>query len=386
MQLTPSEQILEHLIGFPTVSRDSNLELIAWVRNYLDDLGIASKLVHNEENTKANLYATIGPAEVPGVMLSGHTDVVPVDGQPWTKDPFAMSLDAGRLYGRGTTDMKGFIACVLAALPDALNRNLERPIHLAFSYDEEIGCVGVQRLLDTLEGATVQPAFCIVGEPTSMEVAIAHKGKTAALVTCNGVESHSALVDHGVNAIYLATEMIQSMRGIQESVKLQSEHDHHYSVPYTTIHVGTIEGGTALNIVPRSCSFRFEIRNLGGDDPEPILRQIRAQAAEIAGAWHDRFPGVSIDVEVYNQYPALETSAEESVVKLVQRLMDTDDFVKLPFGTEAGLFQSRLGVPGVVCGPGSMDQGHKPDEFISRTELARCDGFLKRLIDSISSG
>ena len=385
MPYTRTEQILETLIGFNTVSRESNLELIRFIESYLKDLGIASTLIQNEEGTKANLHAVFGPLDRPGLMLSGHTDVVPIDGQNWTRDPFIMSEEDAKLYGRGTTDMKGFIAAVLAMLPRAVSATLSQPLHLAFSYDEEIGCVGVKRMIDMLETAPLQPQFCIVGEPTEMQVGIAHKGKTGVLCTCHGVESHSALTDKGLNAIYLAAEMIQGIRGLQETVKLDSEHDHHYSVPYTTLHVGTIEGGTALNIVPKQCQFRFEIRNIKTDNPQHIIEQIERLASEISADYQGDFPEARIDVEVFNAYPALDTSPEEPVVKLAQGLMDTDEFIKLAFGTEGGLFQSRLGIPTVVCGPGSMDQGHKPDEFIARSELARCDKFLDKLLTHIST-
>ena len=270
---------------------------------------------------------------------------------------------------------------MLAMLPETVKRDLKRPIYLAFSYDEEIGCVGVRRMIEILDTAPMQPAFCIIGEPTLMQVAIAHKGKTAALCTCRGVEAHSALATNGLNAIYLATELIQSIRGVQETIKLNSEHDHHYSVPYTTLHVGTIEGGTALNIIPKECQFRFEIRNTGSDDPDEIMEQIRVGAADIAAQYQEDFPEAGIEIEVYNAYPGLDTSPEEDVVKLTQQLMDTDEFIKLAFGTEGGLFQERLGIPTVVCGPGSMDQGHKPDEFVARSELVRCDQFLGKLLD-----
>lgn len=384
MELSETEKILERLIAFATVSRDSNLQLIQYIESLLGDIGIASTLTYNDEKTKANLYAKIGPEGVPGVMLSGHTDVVPVDGQNWSVAPFNMTMRQDKLYGRGTTDMKGFIASVLAMLPVAATRTLSRPLELAFSYDEEIGCVGVKRMIDLLESAPTPPAFCIVGEPTSMQVAIAHKGKTAVMCTCTGVEAHSALADKGLNAIYLATEMIQRIRGIQQTVKLSSEHDHCYSVPYTTLHVGTIEGGTALNIIPKHCQFKFEIRNIDADEPVEILRQLHEAAEEIMTDYRQQFPQADIAIEVYNQYPALDTSPEEEVVKLVQGLMQTDDFIKLAFGTEGGLFQSRLGVATVVCGPGSMEQGHKPDEFIARSELKQCDGFLEKLLDHIS--
>lgn len=384
MSLSPTEQILEKLISFTTVSRDSNLELIHYVQDYLDSLGIESQLIFDDKKNKANLHARFGPDDVPGVMLSGHTDVVPIDGQDWNFNPFSMVEQNDRLYGRGATDMKGFIASVLALLPAARNRRLSRPIHLALSYDEEIGCVGVRRMIDMLATAPEQPAFCIIGEPTEMQVAIAHKGKTAAECVCRGVEAHSALVDRGLNAIYLATEMIQAIRGVQETLKLECEHDHHYSVPYTSLHVGTIVGGTALNIVPRECSFRFEIRNLHKDDPDAIVAKVQKIASDICADYRQDFPDMDINVGVINQYPALDTSPEEEPVKLLQRLLGTDDFTKLAFGTEGGLFQRKLGIPTVVCGPGSMDQGHKPDEFVTREQLQRCDQFLAALLDHIS--
>lgn len=384
MRYTPTEQILQTLIGFATVSRDSNLDLIGFIENYLNELGIQSKLLMNAAGSKANLYATFGPKDKPGIMLSGHTDVVPIDAQNWSVEPFSMSLADERLYGRGSADMKGFIASVLAMLPAAVNANLRQPIHLAFSYDEEIGCVGVNSLLDLLETAPLRPQFCIVGEPTEMQVAIAHKGKTGILCRCHGVESHSALTDKGLNAIYLAAEMIQAIRDLQQTLVQNSKHDHHYNVPYTTLHVGTIEGGTALNIVPQQCSFKFEIRNIKSDNPQQIIARLEQLATQIVADYRHNFPQAEIKLEVFNAYPALDTSPNAPLVKLLQGLMDTDQFIKLAFGTEGGLFQSRLDIATVVCGPGSMQQGHKPDEFIARSELRRCDQFLGKLLQHLS--
>ncbi len=382
--LTRTRQILENLIAFPTISRNSNREMIRYIQSYLADMGIDSQLAYNDEQTKANLHTVIGPKEVPGILLSGHTDVVPVEGQAWTVDPFNAIVKGGRLYGRGSTDMKGFIACVLAMLPDALNRNLRKSLHLCFSYDEEVGCIGVRRMIDILKSMPNKPAFCIVGEPTEMRVAIAHKGKLGAVCHCRGVEAHSALANSGLNAIYLASEMISAIQQRQEKIRRESRHDHHYSVPYTTFHVGTIQGGTALNIIPKECRFEFEIRNLQSDCPEALMGDLRMCASEILGRYRDNFPEADITIEVFNQYPALATSPEERVVRFVQSLVETDRTVKLDFGTEGGLFQNQLGVPTVVCGPGSMDQGHKADEYIALSELQRCDHFLKNLIARIS--
>ena len=386
--MTPSEKILQKLIGFPTVSRDSNMALILYIQQYLEDHGISSKLTCNDDSTKANLYAVFGPTRTSGsaddiydggVMLSGHTDVVPVDGQKWTVDPFQLSMADDKLYGRGTTDMKGFIASVLAMIPKAVKSKLSQPIHLAFSYDEEIGCVGVRRMIDMLESASQRPGFCIVGEPTSLQVAVAHKGKTAAICRCHGVEAHSALANEGLNAIYLATEMITELRIMQQGLIDQGCHDSEFNVPYSTIHVGTINGGTALNIIPNLCEFKFEIRNLKTDDPKEIMGKIESAAQKIAQKYQQTFSRADIQIEIFNQYPALNTPEEDEVVGYVQRLVSEETTIKLDFGTEGGLFQSRLGIPTVVCGPGSMEQGHKPDEFIKQPELARCDLFLDRL-------
>ncbi len=314
-------------------------------------------------------------------MLSGHTDVVPIDGQEWNTDPFTMRSEDGRLYGRGAADMKGFIAAVLAIVPEATRRPLARPVHIALSYDEEIGCIGVRRMIDVLQDAPVKPAFCIIGEPTEMQVAIAHKGKTGAICTCHGAESHSALVLNGLNAIYRATEMIGAIRTIQAELEATGARDNDYGVPYTTLHVGTIEGGTALNIVPKFCTFKFEIRNIAADDPAVFMDRIHAAATEIAGRHKNRFPEAGI--EIFNAYPALDTSPEDEIAAFVKSLIGANGHTKVAFGTEGGLFQEKLGLPTVVCGPGSMDQGHKPDEFVALSEMEKCDRFLAALLDRL---
>jgi acetylornithine deacetylase len=381
--VTRTEEILEKLVGFATVSSYSNLELIEYIQEYLARLGITSKLTFNDEKSKANLYAVLGPGRSGGVMLSGHTDVVPTEGQHWTVDPFVMSDSNGRLYGRGTTDMKGFVASVLAMTDKAANARLRHPLHLAFSYDEEIGCVGVKKMITMLESASDRPAFCIVGEPTSLEVAIAHKGKTGLVCRCHGVEAHSALATNGLNAIYLAAEMISAIREIQDRIISNSSHDTAFGVPYSTLHVGTINGGTALNIIPNLCEFKFELRNLKVDTPADIIDLVRQSAKNIVDKYAADFPDAAIDIEIFNEYPALDTAPEEDVVQYVQGLVDGNDPVKIDFGTEGGLFQNRLQVPTVVCGPGSMEQGHKPDEFIEKSELVRCDLFLSRLLERL---
>ena len=338
-------EFLEKLISFNTVSRESNLALIEFVREYLASHGVECSLTHNDEKTKANLHAVIGPADVPGVMLSGHTDVVPVDGQDWSSDPFTLRTHEGRLYGRGTADMKGFIASVLAFVPKAAAAKLARPIHLAFSYDEEIGCIGVRRMIDVLADAPVKPAFCIIGEPTEMGVAIAHKGKTGATCTCTGVEAHSALAPTGLNAIYLAGEMIGAIRSLQLEIEAVGNRDPAYAVPYTTLHVGTISGGTALNIVPNQCSFKFEIRNLPEDDPSELMQRLVEKAVKIIEPHKERFPDAHLAIEIFNEYPGLNTEPEDEIVTFVKSLTGANDHYKVAFGTEGGLVSAETGHP-----------------------------------------
>jgi acetylornithine deacetylase len=372
--------ILERLIAFPTVSRDPNRELIDFVRAYLAERGVESELILAEEGRKANLFATIGPKDIPGVMLSGHTDVVPVDGQAWSRDPFRLHIGNGRAYGRGTADMKGFVAACLRLADAAAKTDLRTPLHLAFSHDEEIGCVGVRSLIERLAGAAVRPRFCVVGEPTGMRIATGHKGKLAARATCCGVEGHSALAPRALNAIHIACDFVGHLRERQTDLAASGAQDDGYDVPYTTVHVGRIEGGTALNIVPNRCSVDFEIRNVAEDDPEAILDDIRAHAQTLTDREHNRFPEARVEIEVLNAYPGLSTSESAEIVSFVRGLVEDASTLKVAFGTEGGLFSNQLDVPTVVCGPGSMDQGHRPDEFVALDQLAACDRMMDRLL------
>jgi acetylornithine deacetylase len=378
--------ILERLIAFPTVSREPNLALIDYARALLADAGIDSTLVRDETGRKANLYATVGPTDRPGVLLSGHTDVVPVDGQDWTVAPFALTARAGRLYGRGAADMKGFVACALNAARLAAGRALATPLHLALSHDEEVGCVGVRRLIDVMEQAPLRPACCIVGEPTSMAVARGHKGKTAVRAICVGREAHSALAPLALNAVHLACDLVGEIRRMQAEIAAGGATDDDYDVAYTTLHVGRIAGGVALNIVPNLCEVEFEIRNLAADDPQAILAELRAAAERIAGEARGRAPEAEIRIEVTNTYPGLDTPADAAVVAFVQSLTGANRTIKVAFGTEGGFFAERLGIPTVICGPGSMAQGHKPDEFVTAEQLARCDAMLAALVDRLEAG
>lgn len=377
-------QILDKLLGFATVSRDSNLDLIGFVTDLLGRHGVASTILHSEDGHKANLYATIGPSDRPGVMLSGHSDVVPIDGQDWTLPPFAMTERDGKLYGRGAADMKGFIASALAACIKASTMQLRTPLHLAISYDEEIGCIGVRSLVEMLQGAPQKPLLCIVGEPTSMQVATGHKGKIGARAFCKGREGHSALAPLALNAIHLGCDFVSALRREQDRLASEGARDGDYDIPYTTVHVGKMNAGVALNIVPNLCQIDFEIRNVAADNPEHILDGLRAEAARIADAAKSIAPEAAIDIEVFNTYPGLDTPAASQAVAFVKSLTGANGTIKVAFGTEGGLFSRDVGTPTVVCGPGSMAQGHKPDEFVSIEQLRRCDDMLAKLLQRLT--
>ncbi|RUU47780.1 acetylornithine deacetylase [Mesorhizobium sp. M6A.T.Ca.TU.002.02.2.1] len=375
-----SIRILEKLIAFPTVSRDPNLDLIGYVADLLDAHGIACQIIQSGDGHKANLFATIGPAGTSGIMLSGHTDVVPIDGQNWTLPPFEMSERDGKLYGRGAADMKGFVASALAACVTASKMTLQTPLHLALSYDEEIGCIGVRSLIDMLRGAPQRPLLCIVGEPTGMKVATGHKGKLAARAICKGREGHSALAPLALNAIHLGCDFVAALRREQDRLARDGARDGDYDIPYTTVHVGKMNAGVALNIVPNLCQIDFEIRNIAADNPQEILDGLRAEAARIAVEASAIAPEAAIDIDITNTYPGLDTPLSSQAVAFVKSLTGANDTIKVAFGTEGGLFSSDLGTPTVVCGPGSMAQGHKPDEFVSVEQMRRCDNMLDELL------
>jgi acetylornithine deacetylase len=381
---------LRDLIAFPTVSRDPNRALIEYCADYLRSIGAVVEIIAADSGDKANLYATIGSGMVPGVMLSGHTDVVPVDGQLWTKPPFEAVVESGRVYGRGTADMKGFVAAALSCAGIAAQRHLQTPLqtplHLALSYDEEIGCVGVRSLIDMLAGAPVKPAMCIVGEPTAMAIATGHKGKTAIEAACVGSVAHSALAPQAVNAIHLACDLIAQIRHLQDDMITDGAQDSAYDIPYTTLHAGMITSGVALNIVPDHAVVTFEIRNLAADDPETILHRLRRAIAPVIAVARKRAAEADIVFKVINSYPGLETSLDEAVVAMVAELTGRDERIKVAFGTEGGLFSQRLGIPAVVCGPGSMEQGHKADEFVTLAQLDSCDAMLASLVNRLATG
>ena len=374
-----SREILARLVGFDTTSTKSNLELIDFARNLLDEHGVESQLVHNDEQSRANLYATIGPDDRGGIMLSGHTDVVPTAGQDWHSDPYRMQTGDDRLYGRGCCDMKGFIACSLAALPRLTAEPLQTPVHLAFSYDEEIGCVGAKRLVAAMSGFEIKPRLGLIGEPTSMKLVLGHKGKVSYRVTVGGLSCHSAYIDQGVNAVEYAAELIAFIRAMNDRV-CERLLDTSYSVPHTTFHVGNINGGTALNIVPRQCSFEFEIRNLPQQDLESLAHEIRHYAEDtLLPDMQSRYPHSSIDFEEISSYPGLHTDPAAAVIAYARAINPAAEIGdNASFGTEAGLFDG-IGVECLVCGPGSIEQAHKPDEFVSLLQLQHCDRMLENL-------
>ena len=378
--------ILDRLMAFDTVSSKPNMALMEHVKALLEAAGLTVTLIPDASGGKANLFASTGPEGVAGIMLSGHTDVVPVEGQIWTKPPFALTEADGRYYGRGAADMKGFVACAVEAMLIAARRPLKVPLHLALSYDEEIGCMGVRSLIDLLAAAPVKPRFCIVGEPTGMQVATGHKGKVALRATCTGREGHSALAPLALNALHLAADFLGAVRRVQAEVAATGLRDGDYDVPYSTLHVGKMSGGVQVNIVPNHAVLDFEIRSLAGEDVAGLIARLEAEAEAIVAPLRGEFPEAAIKVERLWDYPGLGTPTDAEVVRFVKGLTGANGTIKVAFGTEGGLFDARLGVPTVICGPGSMAQGHKPDEWVSVEQIERCRGMLWALVNRLEAG
>jgi acetylornithine deacetylase len=379
-----SLDFLEKLVAFPTVSLQSNREMIGFIRGVLEKAGARVSEFEGPRAGNRNLFATIGPEGRGGVVLSGHTDVVPTEGQAWTVEPFRLSRHGDRLYGRGTADMKGFLACALRAATLAGERWLETPLHLAFSCDEEIGCVGVRPMLDALALEAPRPIACIVGEPTSMRLTTGHKGKIAMQAICRGRAGHSAYAPDLLNPITIASALIAAIGRLQARTARHGPRDEAYEVPYATLHVGRIMSGEALNVVPSQCLLELEIRSATPAEAERLLRAVRATAARIAKSQRARFPEADIEIQVTNAYPALDAPADDAAVALVRRLTGDNGAMKAPFGTEAGLFREQLGAPTVICGPGSMEQGHKADEYVTVHQLELCDRMMDALLGHLS--
>lgn len=374
-------EILRRLIGYPTVSARSNLALIDYVEQLLRATGFETTRIPDPELPKAGLMARIGGNKPGGVLLSAHSDVVPVEGQDWTLPPFKLTQQAGKLYGRGTTDMKGYLAAMLSLAERASKAPPEQPLMLAISYDEEVGCQGIRKMLPEIEALGWAPSLCIVGEPTSMRPAIGHKGKAAFRATCHGTAGHSALAPKFVNALHLAGELLSTLRGFQEGYSHSSSHDPAYDIPYSTVHVGRMKGGTALNIVPDLAEVEFELRHLPSDGPDEFETRLRQEVKAFASASHDKNPDEAIEIERTNSYPGFDVSADASEVAQVSALCGSEAAIKVAFGTEAGFF-SGLGIPTVVCGPGDMaGQGHKADEYLAVEQLASCDCMMDNVLE-----
>jgi acetylornithine deacetylase len=379
-QRLSSIEMIGRLVGFDTTSRESNLALIDFVRDYLDGWGITSELVTDPTGRKANLYATIGADDRGGVMLSGHSDVVPVDGQNWASNPFAIVPRDAKLYGRGSCDMKGFIAIALAKVPDFAERELSEPIHLALTYDEEVGCLGVRPLATALAARGVKPRLCIIGEPTMMQPVIAHKGSRRLRCYIHGHEAHSSLTHKGVNAIETAAELIAHLKNIARQKRMSGPFDAAFDPPYTTLQTGRIEGGTAVNIVPRECRFDFEMRHLPQDDPDVIVDDLKRFAAGLLPEMQAVAAEAGIEFEETNTVAAMSADEHAEVVQLALTLSGANTTGKVSFATEGGYFQGA-GIPTVICGPGSIEQAHKPDEFIALDQVRQCEDFIDRLIE-----
>jgi len=377
-----SLDMIRRLVAFPTVSRDSNLALIEWVRDYLEGFGATTTLTFDDERRKANLFATLaardGNATRGGVVLSGHTDVVPVDGQPWDTDPFQATLVGDRLHGRGVADMKSFSAIGLAFVPTFVERGLARPLHFALSYDEEVGCIGVRRLIADVRARGIAPAGCIVGEPTGMQLVVAHKGRRTWRCRVRGHEAHSSLTPRGVNAVQIACDIVAWIGGRAQALRDGHRQDAAYDVPYTTLHVGVIQGGTAVNIVPRDCSFEFEMRYLPLDDPDAFFSELRHFADSRVPAMQAVAPATFIEFDTLSSMTGFDGSNGNAMVDIARDCAQSPLLHKVSFGTEAALFDAAS-IPAVICGPGHIEQAHQPNEWVRLEQLARCEAFMERL-------
>jgi acetylornithine deacetylase len=377
-------EILSDLVAFPTVSSDSNLALVDYAANLLSEAGAECIVTRDETGQKANLFATLGPRRDGGIVLSGHTDVVPVDGQDWTSDPFRMIERDGRLYGRGTCDMKGFVAVCLAMAPIFAGR-LARPLHMAFTYDEEIGCAGARALTDSLSGAGMKPAIAIIGEPTQMRVVEGHKGCFEYTTEFIGLDGHGSRPDCGVNAVEYAVRYVARLMELAEEIKARAPLESRFEPPWTTIQVGRMSGGTARNIIAGHCMVEWEMRPVTNADAEFVKRGISAYAEEVLKpAMRAVYAGADIVTRTLGEVRGLAVERESAARELVCELTGQREAGLVAFGTEAGLFQAA-GMSAVICGPGSIAQAHKPDEFIALDQLAACITMLERLRERLAS-
>lgn len=385
-ELDSAVAILGDLIAFPTVSADSNLELIGYAAAYLDELGADTRVWRDESGTKANLFATLGPAVDGGIVLSGHSDVVPVEGQEWSSDPFTMEERDGRLYGRGACDMKGFIAVALAMAPRYARSELRRPVHFAFTYDEEVGCIGGRALVEELRRNGIRPSVAIIGEPTEMRVIEGHKGCCEYTAEFTGLEGHGSLPQLGVNAVEYAVRYVARLMELRDDLRARAPEDSRFEPPWTTLQVGRISGGAAHNIIAGQCAVDWEMRPVRKEDGDYVKSEIVAYVRNVLlpemKAVH---PDAGIVTHVVGEVDGLEPVTDSEAVRIVAELTGANGADLVSFGTEAGLFQNA-GISTVVCGPGSIEQAHKPDEFVSLDELAKALRMLERLTEQLEAG
>jgi len=375
--------MLARLVAFDTTSRNSNLALIGFVRDYLDAHGVPYRVSTDATGQKANVHAIIGPREAGGVALSGHVDTVPVDGQAWSSDPFALRRAGERLYGRGATDMKGFVASCLAAVPDFKARKLARPMHLFISYDEEVSCEGAERLIEDLDDSGLKPTLCVVGEPSGMKPILAHKGRLSLRVRVRGRPGHSSEPAKGVNAIHAAGEAIAYIAAEARRLVQDGPFEDGFDPPHTTIHVGTIQGGSVLNIIPEHAEFVMEWRNIPGDEPQRHLERLRAHVANtIEPAMHAVHKDTGFSYDTLNVMPGLSLAADHKLTDVVKQLTGSNSAGKVSYGTEGGYYQNA-GIATIICGPGHIAQAHQPDEWVAQSELDACDAFIRRLADRL---
>jgi acetylornithine deacetylase len=376
--MTTALDLARQLIAFDTTSRGSNLALIDFVEELLTHAGARCRRSYDASGKKANLFASFGPERDGGYVLSGHTDVVPVDGQDWSSDPFSAEVRGDKLYGRGTCDMKGFVACALSLVPQMAKARLARPIHFALSYDEEVGCLGVRTLLDDLKAAGIKPALAIVGEPTLMKVVGAHKAGAVLHTHCHGKEGHSSKPHLGANAVMMAGEFVHLLESV--GGELKPDRDERFDPPFTTVQANMIEGGSAVNILARHALVTWEYRALPDRDPAKIVESVRRRSEdEILPKYRANTSDALIITELHASYPGLVMNENSPAVALAREISGANAVEAVAYGTEAGHFQ-RAGIPAVICGPGSIDQAHKADEFVALSELVACEAFLTKVI------
>jgi acetylornithine deacetylase len=378
-------EMLARLVAFDTTSRNSNLKLIEFVRGYLDAHGVRYRLSYDGTGTKANIHAIIGPQAAGGVALSGHVDTVPVDGQAWSTDPFTLHRSGENLFARGACDMKGFVASCLAAVPDFQARNLPRPLHLFISYDEETGCYGAERLILDLADSGLKPALCVIGEPSGMKPILAHKGRLTLQVKVRGRPGHSSEPAKGVNAVQAAAEAIAWIAAEARRLQREGPFADGFDPPHTTIHVGTMQGGSILNIIPEHAEFHMEWRNIPGDDAARHVARLQAYVAEtIEPAMHVVHPDTGFSYEIDSLMPDMAIDPQHELTAVVKQLTGANQAGKVSYGTEGGYYQNA-GIPTIICGPGHIEQAHKPDEFVAQSQLDACDTFIRRLADRLLS-